>query len=84
MADRDDERYEVTDPSVLFEDVWAETDADGAPTCEEPTRTCPTCGYEADLADWRCPRCFTLLVQGCSGSCATCGSRTCSSEARKK
>ena len=79
--DATDERYQVSDPSVLFEDVWAEDDA--APSCDQPTRTCPTCGYEADLADIRCPRCFTLLVTGCSGSCGACGAKTCTGEARK-
>jgi hypothetical protein len=77
------ERYQVSDPSVLFEDVWAEP-GDGAPACDQPGRTCPTCGYEADLADIRCPRCFTLLVSGCSGSCGACGAKTCTGEARKR
>ena len=77
------ERYEVSDPSVLFEDVWAEDD-DGAPKCADPTRACPTCGYEADISEIRCPRCFTLLLTGCSGSCGSCGSRVCTGEARKR
>jgi hypothetical protein len=71
------EKYQVSDPSVLFEDVWAEQDgAQDGGACPQ-THTCPTCGYEADVADIRCPRCFTLLVTGCSGSCGTCGQRTC-------
>lgn len=73
------ERYEVSDPSVLFEDVWAEED-DG---CATPKQTCPTCGYEADASEIRCPRCFTLLVTGCSGSCGTCGAKTCAGRPRK-
>jgi hypothetical protein len=79
--DLTDERYQVSDPSVLFEDVWAD---DGSPAVAEPTRTCPTCGYEADLAEIRCPRCFTLLLTGCSGSCGSCGSRVCTGGARKR
>jgi hypothetical protein len=75
------EKYQVSDPSVLFEDVWAADDDD---SCAQRTRKCPTCGYDADLAEIRCPRCFTLLVTGCSGSCATCGQGTCTAEARKR
>jgi len=77
-----DERYQVSDPSVLFEDVWAE---DGeAPGRARSTRTCPTCAYEADLSEIRCPRCFSLLLTGCSGSCGACGSKTCAGPARKR
>jgi hypothetical protein len=75
------EKYRVSDPSVLFEDVWAE-DEGGAR--EQATQKCPTCGYDADVGEIRCPRCFTLLVTGCSGSCGTCGQRTCTGEARKR
>jgi hypothetical protein len=82
MRDERSERYQVSDPSVLFEDVWAD-DGEGG-TCAQPTQKCPTCGYEADLADIRCPRCFTLLVSGCSGSCGSCGARVCTGEARKR
>ncbi len=77
------EKYQVSDPSVLFEDTWAE-DGDGDSTCAPATQTCPTCGYEADLGDIRCPRCFTLLVTGCSGSCGTCGQRTCTGGAGRR
>lgn len=88
MAGRDDkvrdERYQVSDPSVLYEDVWAEEGEDGAPVCADPTRKCPTCGLAADLAEIRCPRCNTLLLtSGCSGSCGTCGQRTCTGEKRR-
>ena len=33
---------------------------------------CPSCGLVS--AEIRCPRCNTLKLIGCSGSCATCGS----------
>ncbi len=74
------EKYQVSDPSVLFEDTWADEDGESCPTA----RKCPTCGYDAELSEIRCPRCFTLLVSGCSGSCGTCGSRTCEGGPRKK
>lgn len=35
-------------------------------------KTCPSCGLESD--EIRCPRCNTLKVIGCSGSCALCKS----------
>ena len=82
IRDERSERYQVSDPSVLFEDVWAD-DGEGDSRAQ-PTRKCPTCGYEADLADVRCPRCFTMLLTGCSGSCGTCGARVCTGEARKR
>ena len=78
------ERYQVSDPSILFEDTWADEGADGAPACADPKQTCPTCGFSADLADIRCPRCTTLLVTACSGSCGTCGAKTCSGGPRKR
>jgi uncharacterized paraquat-inducible protein A len=81
FRDQRSERYEVSDPSVLFEDVWTDDDAS---SCTEQIRTCPTCGYDADLTEIRCPRCFTLLLTGCSGSCGSCGSRTCAGERRKR
>jgi hypothetical protein len=34
---------------------------------------CPSCGLES--AEIRCPRCNTLKLIGCEGSCATCASR---------
>jgi len=33
---------------------------------------CPSCGLES--AEIRCPRCNTLKLIGCDGSCATCAS----------
>jgi hypothetical protein len=33
---------------------------------------CPSCGLES--AEIRCPRCNTLKVLGCNGTCSTCGS----------
>lgn len=33
---------------------------------------CPSCGLASD--EVRCPRCNTLKVVGCSGSCALCKS----------
>ena len=33
---------------------------------------CPSCGLES--AEIRCPRCNALKVQGCNGSCSSCGS----------
>jgi hypothetical protein len=84
--DMTSEKYQVSDPSVLFEDVWAEED-EATPTAGTAvgakTRPCPTCSYEADAGDIRCPRCFTLLVTGCSGSCGTCGQRTCTGDTRE-
>ena len=35
-------------------------------------KVCPSCGLGSD--EIRCPRCYTLKVVGCSGSCAGCGS----------
>lgn len=32
--------------------------------------TCPSCGLDSD--EIRCPRCFSLKVVGCGGSCAAC------------
>ncbi len=31
---------------------------------------CPACGLESD--EIRCPRCNTLKVMGCDGSCSAC------------
>jgi hypothetical protein len=38
---------------------------------------CPECGLRVPLGTVRCPRCNRFLLTGCSGSCGTCGSRTC-------
>jgi len=35
---------------------------------------CPSCGLPGD--ELRCPRCNTLKVVGCSGSCASCRTRS--------
>lgn len=35
---------------------------------------CPSCGLQSD--EIRCPRCNTLKVIGCSGSCALCKTST--------
>ena len=63
-----DERFEGVDRSVLDGDVWAET-------CERSA--CPTCGLAIEPGTLRCPRCNTLVIMGCGGSCASCGSRSC-------
>lgn len=34
---------------------------------------CPSCGMESDAI--RCPRCNTLKITACSGSCTLCGAR---------
>ena len=70
MAVRSDpnERFEGIDRSVLDKDVWAE-----APSAA----VCPTCGLEIASDAVRCSRCNTLVLNGCGGSCASCGSRTC-------
>jgi len=34
--------------------------------------TCPSCGMRSE--EMRCPRCNTLKVVGCSGSCLLCKS----------
>jgi hypothetical protein len=36
-------------------------------------RMCPACGLVSD--EIRCPRCNTLLLKGCTGSCSGCGKR---------
>jgi hypothetical protein len=78
--DRGSEKYQVSDPSVLFEDVWADGGEDGG----AGKQACPTCGYGADPGEIRCPRCFTLLVTGCSGSCGSCGQRRCTGQSRRR
>jgi len=62
------ERFEGVDRTVLDEDVWAET----------PTKdVCPKCGMVIGSGALRCPRCNALVIMGCGGSCASCGSRSC-------
>ena len=62
------ERFEGVDRTVLDEDVWAET----------PTKdACPKCGMVIGSGALRCPRCNVLVIMGCGGSCASCGSRSC-------
>jgi len=62
------ERFEGVDRTVLDEDVWAET----------PTKdVCPKCGMVIGSGALRCPRCNVLVIMGCGGSCASCGSRSC-------
>lgn len=34
-------------------------------------KVCPSCGLSSD--EIRCPRCNTLKVVGCTGSCGSCG-----------
>lgn len=36
-------------------------------------KKCPSCGLESD--EVRCPRCNTLKLLGCTGSCTLCKSR---------
>ncbi len=36
--------------------------------------TCPSCGLESN--EIRCPRCNTLKIIGCTGSCTFCGSHS--------
>lgn len=70
MAERPDpnERFEGVDRSVLDEDTW----------CEKPAKiACPKCGMAVDAGAIRCPRCNAFLLMGCSGSCSSCGSRSC-------
>jgi hypothetical protein len=62
------ERFEGIDRSVLDEDVWA----------EEPRQVkCPECNLSVPVGAIRCPRCNHFMLTGCSGSCASCGSRSC-------
>lgn len=60
------ERYDIENADVLFEDVWADDDAD----------TCPNCGAALEGASWRCKACGQFLEK-CSGSCASCASPRC-------
>ena len=62
------ERFEGVDRSVLDEDVWAP---------EPQTVKCPECNMRVPMGAIRCPRCNHFMLMGCSGSCASCGSRTC-------
>ncbi len=62
------ERFEGIDRSVLDDDVWAETLS---------AAVCPTCGLQLAGDEIRCRRCNALVLTGCGGSCASCGSRTC-------
>ena len=62
------ERFEGVDRTVLDEDVWA----------EKPVKdVCPKCGLAVEPGTLRCPRCNALVIMGCGGSCASCGSRRC-------
>jgi hypothetical protein len=63
-----DERYEGVDRSFLDDDVWAEAPAKDV---------CPKCGLTIEPGTLRCPRCNALVLMGCGGSCASCGSRSC-------
>lgn len=68
MDERDHERFEGVDRSVLDEDVWAEA----------PVKTpCPKCGMAVEAGALRCPRCNALVITGCGGSCASCGAKNC-------
>jgi hypothetical protein len=40
-----------------------------APACSPK---CPQCGLDVAANAIRCPRCHTLLIRGCSGSCSSC------------
>lgn len=42
----------------------------GGPTVTSIKTLCPTCGTVAEGI--RCPRCNTMKVLSCSGSCRTC------------
>ncbi len=68
------ERYEGIDRSVLDEDVWDEAPEKAA---------CPKCGLAIEPGSLRCPRCNTLVIAGCGGSCASCGVRTCARRAER-
>jgi len=62
-----DERYDVSDPSVLLEDTWAEEDAAGV---------CGHCGAPLVAGQYRCQVCRTP-VPVCIGSCGACVQRRC-------
>ena len=66
--DRDHERYEGIDRSVLDEDVWADVPA---------KNPCPKCGMPVEEGSLRCPRCNALVIMSCGGSCASCGAKSC-------
>lgn len=59
---------EGVDYSVLDEDVWA---------AEPEMVKCPECNMRVAAGAIRCPRCNHFMLMGCSGSCSSCGSRTC-------
>ena len=63
-----DERSEGIGRSFPDGDGWVETPAKDV---------CPKCGLTIEPGTLRCPRCNALLLMGCGGSCATCGSRSC-------
>ena len=73
MSANDNERYEGIDRTVLDEDVWSD---DACAT----TVICPKCSFVATVGVARCPRCNALLLTGCTGSCAGCGSKTCAGD----
>jgi uncharacterized paraquat-inducible protein A len=69
------ERYQGVDRSILDEDTWA----------PEPEKVkCPECGMRVSLGTIRCPRCNRFILMGCSGSCSSCGSRTCMRTGQEK
>jgi hypothetical protein len=63
-----DERYDIPNADILFEDVWAEEDPPAATQCAECGAAlggrayCRACGAPAPV---------------CSGVCGACMSRTC-------
>jgi hypothetical protein len=68
QPDASHERFEGIDRTVLDEDVWA----------EQPQQVkCPECNLKVAAGAIRCPRCNHFMLVGCSGSCASCGSRSC-------
>lgn len=68
------ERYEVSDPSVLLEDTWAEPSEDPG--------LCERCGAPLVPHRFRCTACGMPIAM-CMGSCSVCVSPRCVGGKRK-
>lgn len=66
-----DERYKVSDPSILFVDTWA----------DEIAAVCAACGAPLDGAAPTCDACGKP-TERCPGSCSSCGVTRCTGDAR--